>query len=371
METNNTPKPNEEKLSSAKSKTVSLVILVVVLGILAWSAIQIVKVFPNAISSLASLAESVYTFKPTDSKNSLSINSDKNILDTGENINISWEKMETNGIYTFSYECEDGVAVDLKSEDGEFKSISCNNSYDLNSRNQIELRVDSEKKRFADLNYSIAYFKKNETAASIRETNSISVFNSQIVGNGENNVVIDQEETNNNENTEVPTATPEAPVEEPSDVEPDEDKIVTTPTPTTPASTIVTAPVYIYEIPTSNPNGQVDLALSNIQVGIKNNLGHFINTDKVNKNTASAIQFTVHNIGNKTSERWTFEANVFGVTNYTSPNQSPLKPNERAVITIEFPAPQKTDNQLIEITTKTKVDKNLGNNYLTRQIVIN
>jgi len=393
MENNNEQVVVEQK----KSKLPTILILIAVLTVLAWSATKLVKLFPNAVNSLASLAESVYTFKPSDPVN-LEVKNSKNVINTGETITINWKNDKTNGTYSFEYECKDGVSIDLSSEEREFKSLSCNQAYDLGLTDNIKVKVNSSQQRFVDINYHLSYFKKNSNTTSGIGSETISIVNTSISeydSPTEKEETEDKDnesketekdktdlnsETNKNNLEENSTSTPSLPTEKEETEDkaeiitpkPEENKteekvveevVTQTPKPTP-------TPTYIYEIPVSNPNGQIDLVVSNLQIGQLDNTGRFIKTDRVVKGQAGAIQFTVHNIGQKTSNDWTFKADILGViTNYQSNTQTPLKPNERAVTTIVIPA-SNTFTSEIKIETVTSEDKNINNNKLTQNIYI-
>ena len=110
--------------------------------------------------------------------------------------------------------------------------------------------------------------------------------------------------------------------------------------------------------------------VSNLKIGTKSRTEAFVNTDHIIKNQEGAIEFVVHNIGNKTSESWTFTAKLPDGVNYTSPKQSPLKPNERATIIVSFPAINDTDLQKISLLVKTDSDKNKNNNYVEKTVIV-
>ena len=320
-------------------KPLNFIVLMVVLIILAWSCTQVVKLFPSAVSSLASLADTVYTYEPN---KKLEISLDRPNLASGENLVIWWNKEAKSGYFTFSYTCQDGVAIDLKTKDKDFTSIACNNSYDLGITDHVEVKIDSEKLNFTEVTFKVAYFKKNSDTPTTEQTKTVSVTNS--------NLIKDKTEETTTDNTK----------DKPTPTKP----VVTTPKPTEPEIT------YTYEIPVSNPNGFTDLLLSNLKVGIKNNAGNFVETNSLNENKDGVVQFTIHNIGNKTSEDWIFTANLPDGIKYTSSTQKPLKPNERAIISVEFPAFKDADPQKISVRINTESDQNQNNNYIERIISV-
>ncbi len=347
---------DNSKESSKSRRVFAVVILMVAVIVFSWSAVKIVEIFPSAISSLASIADTVYDYDPKENY-SIVVTSDHAIINSSETTSIWWSTTKQTGTYTFNYECQDGVAIDIASKDRGFTSVSCGNSYDLGSVDKIDLRIDSEKKRSADVTYSIAFFNKNASDSSTSQTQTISVLNSSIAEN-------------------VPTE-PESPAPATPTVdekpEPHDENPVT-PTKETPKPAIikpvVTTPVYTYVLPVSNPNGNTDLAVSNLNVGFQDQAKNFIKSDTLFQNVEGVIQFTVHNIGNKTSDDWTFKAKLPNNLTYTSSIQKPLKPNERAVITLQFSAVTNLNLQNISVETQTKSDSNENNNLLTKSVVV-
>ncbi len=323
-------------------KIFNIIILIGVIIFFAWSATQIVKLLPSAISSLASLADTVHNYKPE--KYSISVTSEKNTINSSEIVSVTWNN-KTSGTYTFSYECKDGIAVDISYSDKEFSSIACDNAYDLGTIDQIKMKIDSEKNRFSEVIYTIAYFQKNDNSSSTSQTNTISIINQDVP-----DLAIEESTSTSTDvvsNTENSSSTSEIVTEE---------KLVTKPIKIN--KPIPPDPVYVYEVPISNPNGITDLVLSKLNIGT------------ITKNVSGAIQFTVHNIGTKTSEDWTFAVTLPGNIEYVSSTQKPLKPNERAVLTIEFPAVTNTNPQAVTVNIKTKRDSNINNNYLEQTAII-
>jgi hypothetical protein len=310
---------NTEK-NSPSAKIITIISFVAVLLILAWSATQVVKLFPVAISSLASLADTVYNYEPNQIKN-ISVTADRSIINSGETLHIWWDKNDKSGSYTFNYTCKDGVAIDIKTEGKDFKSIACDNSYDIGLVDKIEMKIDSEKARFAEVKYNIAYFKTNASASTTSETKTVSVINSKVADKTKDITL----NTNQGGKNNIPVK-PKPIINKPTQ-----------------------EPIYTYEIPVSKPNGYTDILLSNLKIGLKNQTGTFIETSTIRKNMDGAVQFTVHNIGTKTSESWIFKVKLPGDTEYISESQKPLKPNERAIITISFSGTKDTNLQKISV----------------------
>ncbi|USN88092.1 MAG: hypothetical protein H6779_01435 [Candidatus Nomurabacteria bacterium] len=353
--TNTTENPNDSKKGA--QKLIMAAGLIAIIVFFAWSAVQIVKIFPTAVSSLASLADNVYNYREGDKKQTISATSDRSIMNSGESLEVWWENTKTSGTYTFNYECKDGVAIDIKTTDKEFVSLSCGSSYDLGLVDRLEMQVDSEKARFAEIAYTISYIKNNSSEPDSSQTKSISVLNTNIA---ETESITDTDTQSENENK---------PEEAPSDTttEPTETKETVS---TQPKPVIPTETVYTYAIPVSDPNGSTDLVVSDLKIGVENNTDTFIETNSIIQDIPGVIKFTVHNIGNKTSNTWVFEVELPGNVTYKSDDQDPLKPNERAIITINFPAVNEIGKDSISIQTFTRSDANITNNYLNESVTV-
>ena len=376
---------------SAVTKSLAIAGLIGIIILISWLAIQLVSVLPTALSSLASLADSVYNYDPK-KENTLTLNTENDTINSGESTNLTWSKLRESDSFAFSYKCEDGVSVNLKTDKKELSSLTCGNTYDIGSVEKVELFIDSEEKRISELTFNIDTFRKNSPTSTDTVSKMITVVNPSIsniavnvpdsdttstedtmTDSTENNTDSDTETNNDNTSTDEKS--------EPETEDTDAENTVTetqeetedeTPTYTPPQSDpiVFSQPEYTYEIPTSNPNGVADLMLSNLKVGA---LGFtsFIETENIINSVEGGVQFTVHNIGNKTSEEWTYTAILPGNINYKSEEQTPLKPNERATITIGFPTIVNDDElQKISATIATDDDRNYANNQLEKTLVV-
>jgi hypothetical protein len=132
-------------------------------------------------------------------------------------------------------------------------------------------------------------------------------------------------------------------------------------TPTTPEYT----QEYVYEIPTSNPNGNADLGARYLFIGeIENN--QFV-PGAIAENAAGAVQFEVKNFGTKTSRNWSFTVSLPGGGTYESSSQSPLKPNERAVLTVGFSGAD-VRSHTFQVEVDLASDSNQGNNDFAQRV---
>jgi hypothetical protein len=305
----------EQYQKSRVLKSLAILGFVGLIIVISWLGIQVVKVLPTAVSSLASLADSVYNYEPA----KLTVANNKVSVTTKESLTVSWNAPKQTGSFAFSYQCADGLSLNMKDSLGATKALACDTNYNVGSVTAIELMMQTTENRFTDLKYRVDFIPTGKDAPTTGSNGSIVITNPDITEGGlviENPPVVEPVATTTPAKPDVPVAT-------------------TTPVvkPVAPKPVYVQKPVYA--IPTSNPNGFTDLAVS--FVGSGNLSGTtFKNTAVIDNDETGAIQFAVQNIGTKTSNEWTYTATLPNGETYTSPKQVALKPNERAVITLGF-----------------------------------
>lgn len=318
-----------------------------ILTVTAWTAILAVQYAPTAFTSLASLANRMQA--GTVSQTLITTASEQTIPTSGST-KISWDSASVPGSYVFRYQCVDGVAVSVVSTEGT-RGIACDSEYNLGDTQEITVQVESEKNPYQDIAYTIGFMRQNSTSIIATANGTVLVVNETLLAQNE------PEETEPNE-PEI-----ESP-EVPSEVTPDTEIVVAPPTTNTVTPT--PTPEFIYAIPTSNPNGTIDLTVRFLNVGtITGN--RFVVAPLV-RNQTGALQFEVRNLGTKTSNAWTYTITGPNLT-YTSPTQVALKPNEQAIISVSIPVTQER-NHAFTVKINTNVDRNSNNNSFTQPITI-
>lgn len=322
-------------------KSLAIVGFISIIIFIAWLSVQLVNFVPSAFTSLASLAESLNQREQTTEETevaSLLVTSNTTLASVGELVTVTWNTAKAPGSYTFSYHCTEGVAIDLMSVDG-IKSINCDTNYNLGDTDSLTLTIDSEKERFADLRYTVSFLGTNDTKPRASGTATITVVNADIPDDIANlDSESEQEETTPSETEQTPDTTTDQP------------------------STPTYEQEYVYTIPTSDPNGTTDLGVRFLNTGTIIGNTFFVGTLHQNEN--GALQFEVKNYGTKTSKDWTFSVTLPDGHTYESDTQSPLKPNERAVLTIGF-----TSDRDAEHTFVTKVSEPTDQTKLNNQFV--
>lgn len=339
---------NETKQTNKDSILKSLAIFgfIGIIVVIAWLSIQLINAAPGSFSSLASLASSIDSYKQTVVQDhseielaNIAVTSNNTIINTGEATELAWDTVKVPGSYIFSYECSEGLSVNITSIAG-LSNIDCETNYNIGDVDSIAIIVDSEKERYSDLSYSISFLGTNDTSPRAGGNASLTIVNSDI-----QNIVLD-----------IPT--------EPEVVnEVIEESVTETATKPEPAPY---QQEFVYTIPVSNPAGRTDLSTRFIGTG--NIVGKTFFTGQLKQNETGAIQFEVKNYGTKTSGDWSYTVSLPNGGVYESDDLSPLKPNERAVLTVGFPTTDDSTHTF-EVKIDELSDSNTRNDKFTQTVI--
>lgn len=148
-----------------------------------------------------------------------------------------------------------------------------------------------------------------------------------------------------------------------------------TSTPNTTTTTTTTKPapiqyktVVTYKTPVSDPNGYTDLQVAFVAVGSINSSGRFVASDYVSEDEQNALQFTVKNIGTKTSSEWSFEAELPNGGVMDSKVQKPLSPSETSTLTIVFEMDDANRDRYAEVKVTGGNDTTSANNSFRTKV---
>ncbi len=338
----------DDVVTEKKISVLSIIGFICILVVIAWLGVKAVQYTPKAVDSLASLVDSGKK-ELTDATGKLTVQSDNNIINNQEIITLNWQNSNLAGTYTFSYECLTGVTIETRDNNG-FRTFECDTYYNVGNTDNLKLIITSDVNRFADVNYTIAFLPDTAKEVTDTFTGTFTVVNANI------DVLVD----NSNDETDLDDDNTEV-------LQPETG--VATSTPTTPKPPVKVVKKYTYVVPTSDPKGYTDLVTKPLGVGyISGNT--FIKTGSYYKNEAGAIQFEVKNTGTKTSNAWNYEVALPSGGTYQSKSQVVLKPNERAVITIGFVAPDETGTTPYSVQIKTASDINTANNFFLSAVLV-
>ncbi len=333
----------EEK--DSVTKTLAIIGFIAAILFAVWLAVQIVSVIPSAFSSLASIADGVYNYNEDQS---LTVATKNSVVNTGEAFTVSWTEMNRPGAYTFMYECTDGAALDVRNAQGEIVSLDCGEKLFLEDATSLDIMVTSEKQRFTDIAYAVTYTPNDEDGEAFTTRSKVTIVNASIPTSA---AIADTEEEEATE-TEVPEITQVGSVAGESTSSNNSGNTGAT------AGTPTTVEEIIYAIPTSDPNGKIDLQVTYLGVGELDGKT-FRRTATIDRDEQGAFQFEVKNIGTKTASDWSYEAELPSGIEYDAGDQDALKPNEKAIITIGFEGLTQlgTEKFGAEVTAKNDVNK--------------
>lgn len=341
---------NEQKKNGFTLKSLAVVGFISIIVLIAWLSIQLVHIVPGAFSSLATLAESVNrqserVDRATEDTIPLHITSNTTLSNTGEPVTLSWGEPNVPGTFTFSYACTNGIAVDLTDVEG-LRSIDCETNYNIGNVTSLTIAVDSEKERYADLQYTVSFLGTNDTSPRASGNASLTVINSDI-----KNILVGEPE----EET--------APLWTDTETVASEQEVSETQTNTQPEESYTQE--FVYTVPVSDPNGRVDLSVRFLNLGTI--VGNTFFPGAVKQNESGAVQLEVHNLGTKTSEMWDLSMTLPSGSTYTLDDQTPLKPNEIATVTIGFPTGNDSSYTCV-VTISTQADTNTLNNRFKQPV---
>lgn len=345
---------NEYTNESLGRKIITIVGFLILIAFTVWVAVRIVAFIPSAFSSLASIADGVYGERP---QNEIIIANQNSIVNNGDAITLTWTDLKRNGVYTFQYECTDGVAIDMRHPGNAITSVPCGEMVTLGADvTRLEITTNSEKRRFIDVPYIIGFVATGDDEMSYEKATTITVVNANIPQSQS----IAADDTDSDTTDEVIVEEPVVAVD-PEVTTPVVTTPVVTPKPVVPQEPRVIA-TEIFELPTSDPNGYVDLAVKYIGVGTLSNNNRFTATTEIDNDRRGAFQFEVRNLGTKTSKDWTFDATLTSGTVYESKKQDGLLPNERSIITLGFDSVGNNGTQKFGAEVDVDNDINTKNN---------
>jgi len=342
MNTLNTNNP-EQQSKSPTQKVVAIILSLIIIAVGVWLAVQVVRFLPTAFSSLASIAEEVYSPNTSDT---FTVSQGASGVASGESFTLSWNEPREAGTYRFRYSCVDGVAITLKIGNV-IEHAACDEIITFNTPvSSIDISVDSEKVRTADIDYVLTFTKIDETEVAGEHLGTIAVTNLAIASRNEDD-------------------TPEEITPDEDDTEDTLDETDTTVDTTTPR--VATEPEIRYVqfsyIPISLDNGHTDLAVSLVGTGYVQGKT-FYPSLVVDNDRDAAIQIKVQNIGTKTSEEWDLDVELPNGEDYSRDGKKELKPNEYEIITIVFEAEDETGTESFEVDIDVDDDKTSANNHL-------
>lgn len=315
-------------------KVLTITGFLVTVAVIAWGTKEAIVRIPGAFSSLASIAESINTYKPI---HELTLTTEKTVVNSGESFELLWNDVHQTGEFKFTYTCASGVRVNVRTADGSLMGMNCTDTLTLpETVHGLYLSIDSSELRFTDALLKVS-FSNTDKSETFENTLKMTVVNAEV---------------------SLPEVTPV--------VEEKKEEVVSTPTETAPEATAPSVPV---KETVPQVSGYSDLGMTILGSGVLRN-GVFEYTSSYKENLNNALRFDVKNVGTKTSGTWYFNVVLPSGKVYTSPMQAPLNPHDHIEFTLGFYLSEE-DMQRATLTTMlySDTDANASNN--TKSITVN
>jgi CARDB len=324
---------DNNNINKVKEHSIKTLAVFGLIGLLIIVSIAIIRVAPIAIRGIASAAVSLSSiFVPADK---LSLQSSTYNANTGEPFTLTWSRtnQSTNGSYTVSYPCTDGVHLEAVLP-GKNDVIFCNTLYHfLNSNNSLTLAgfiapgtaQNGAALNDLDIPVTLHYTQNGASSETTEATVTVNV------STGANSQTANQTTSTNTANTTTPSNTA-------SNV-----KInVNIPSATPSAGQPITTTYNMTNGPTYTDRGNAgepDLVATILQTGVvSTTTGAFTPQSSVKTSDRAAVHFQIQNIGTKASGSWTFAVVLPTYPAYTfqSGTQPSLAPGDRIEFTLGF-----------------------------------
>ncbi|MCR4275055.1 MAG: hypothetical protein NUW02_03390 [Candidatus Campbellbacteria bacterium] len=352
--------PIIQKASKYKDLTIKVLSVVGGIAIIAgvvWVGARGLVLFPSVGSALATAVASVQ---------SLFIPAERIIVSTVDSqivvnkpFTLTWEHRgkDTEGSYTFVYECTDGVHL-VRRVASTDTTLFCNTPTPLtDGRNEITLVPVGTVDGIATVSVSIRFTENDSPFVSQEGTLSLLVQDAYLDTATSTTTTTTTTTTTSTSTQPTPTAT----------------GVVTGSVGQT-----ITVPVIVP--PFSDPNGKPDLAPRVIALGlVDTKTGSFTETNdipyKLPSGKRGAIKFEIRNDGTKESGKWKFEIALPTSPSYTytSTSQQSLFPGDRIEYVIGFDRIKNADEDdyRIEVDpTDSVTESNEKNNVKTGVVEI-
>lgn len=292
----------EEPRTNVVANVLSIIGFVILIIIIIWGLVHLVGLSQGWFSSVfTSPAAKIELTAPTDAI-------------SGQPFTISWKYTPSEkGTYTFLYQCQKGLQMQLQSDNGAQSGVPCGAAFSIGTTST-----------------SVSITPRLAGSAAVKVPLSI-VFIPATRGNP--NVEGSAPITIHPSTGGAPTPAGQSPL---GGAQP----VVTTPTPTKPKPTTKPTPsTYTYTTKPTTTTGPADLAVRIIAVGmIDPATGAFVNRLPSSPYDMAAVQFDIANMGGSSTGTWYFNVQLPTGQPYTyvSPPQSSLHPGDHIVNTLRF-----------------------------------
>jgi len=350
----------ESKSYAIKSLAILGFIAAIIAGL--WITVQLIQYIPTAFESLASIADSIYG-----GSNQLSYKAEKDVVNSGESLRLTYMPVRGSGAYQFSYRCVDGVSAETRNADGAIVRFDCEKNVTIasgkvpNEEQIAEIMFSSEKGRFSDVPFTFSFVRDGSDKVTYEKNGMVTVVNATIPNTGFATRTPAPQPT-----TVAKPVVTKPVISTPVVVAPQH-----TPVKTTPVVIHKKVPVTVASYPASNPNGYTDLVISFVGAGRLVN-GVVVPATSITSGDQAGLVFSVKNTGTKTSAVWSVHATFPGdeATSFTTDQQAPLLPGERATMTIRFTAGTAGDAKIVRANVVSTNESDFSNNSFENTVRI-
>jgi hypothetical protein len=331
-----TPETASQGATGILTKILAIIGFCVTLALIVWVVAGGITHAPQGFSSLASLASRLQSYGTV---KELTIATENTVVNSKDQFQISWTDVKAEGEYHFSYECVDGIKLNVLDGEGADKPINCGDTLSLPaSVHGLFLSIVTDKMRFNDVPLKLSFSDVTGTVIFTSEL-KMTVVNASVP-------VVASDEPVKTKETAPDTGTK---------------KNTVTPRPVSPPTTTLRLPTVKIVYPQSQVNGYTDLQVSTLGIGMISGT-EFVPTAMYDERVKNAVKVDVKNIGTKTSDTWTVQVVLPTGYVYESTPQVGLKPNEHVTFTIGFGLGNTTkDTVKITSTVDTARDTNRDN----------
>ena len=312
------------RVAAGATKALAVVGFLAILVVGMWGSASLATGVPATLKSIAAAIVSITSiFVPA--SETIVVTASTYAPTSGSPVTFTYthEARTVVGSYVFRYSCANGVIL-TSTQNGAEEQIFCNVPFHfIPAGSSLTVTPTSKTDKYVDLEVFIDFVPNGASTPTVTGSTVVTIENTVLTGSAGT----------------LGGAAPTAPT--PPAIPP-------VPRPTTPVVPTVGTPTTIVTpintIPSSNPNGYVDLTGRIIEIGIVDNAtGAFTASStpaRLPQGGRIAIRFAIENKGTKTSPTFTFNAVLptFPAHVYSSPNQVALNPGDRIEYTIGFDA---------------------------------
>lgn len=347
------PEPFQTVAQVRTTKWLAVFGFIAMVVALAWFLFTAIAFAPNLFSLVGSAISSDTTAKTAPE---IILTPRETTATPDEPLALSWEASTTiDGTFAVWFACEPGVDIALATPTDGRQDIRCATYYNVGELTALNVFFSTANVESTTVAYEITFVPTDESIKQSGNVGTLTVTSSTLAMNEDSNE--EEDEVTEIESEPIPQPDQEeAPVEEES---------TTQPAPHTPQY----REQIVYRVPQSDPQGTTDLHASFSRVGVLDN-GSFTTTATFNRGERGAIRFTVTNQGNRTSENWTYTAELPNGQVYQSPTQAPLRPNETATISLGLRAPSEIGTYPFSVKIDTSRDISTANHSFSWSVVV-